>query len=83
MGGVQDRTIYEDSVFARMLRDANLMDERDYRTYVDLFSNMSNFMYVGPDLMFDVSDFGCRKKPNVIVHLDVTPDESFERIKQR
>lgn len=24
-GGVQDRTIYEDSVFARMLRNAGLM----------------------------------------------------------
>lgn len=32
-GGVQDRTIYEDSVFARMLHDAKLMDDRDYDTY--------------------------------------------------
>ena len=32
-GGVQDRTIYEDSVFARMLRNSGLMDERDYQTY--------------------------------------------------
>jgi deoxyadenosine kinase len=46
VGGVQDRTIYEDSVFARMLRDSGLMEDRDYRTYVDLFQNMSNFMYV-------------------------------------
>ena len=33
-GGVQDRTIYEDSVFARMLRDSGAMDERDYQTYM-------------------------------------------------
>ena len=54
-GGVQDRTIYEDSIFAKMLRDSGLMDERDYQTYVSLFQNMSNFM----------------KKPNIIVHLDL------------
>lgn len=58
-GGVQDRTIYEDSVFARMLRDSGHMEERDFRTYMELFSNMSNFM----------------KKPNIIVHLDVSPEE--------
>jgi deoxyadenosine kinase len=66
-GGVQDRTIYEDSVFAKMLRDANLMEERDYRTYIELFNNMANFM----------------RKPNLIVHLDVTPEESLERIRMR
>lgn len=66
-GGVQDRTIYEDSVFAKMLRDSGLMEDRDYRTYVALFSNMSNFM----------------KKPNLIIHLEVTPEESLQRIKER
>jgi len=64
---IQDRTIYEDSVFARMLADMGLMDERDYRTYVELFRHMSNFM--------------C--KPNVIVYLDVSPERSYERIQQR
>lgn len=42
-------------------------DERDYQTYVSLFNNMSNFM----------------KKPNIIVHLDVSPEESLRRIKLR
>lgn len=64
---VQDRTIYEDSIFARMLAESGLMDARDYRTYLDLFQNMSNFM--------------CR--PNVIVYLDVPPEVSMERINQR
>ena len=64
---VQDRTIYEDSVFAAMLAESGLMDERDYRTYVQLFRYMSNFM--------------C--KPNVIVYLDVKPERSLERIKMR
>ena len=50
-----------------MLMDSGLMDKRDYETYVNLFANMSNFM----------------KKPNIIVHLDVTPEQSLERIKMR
>ena len=64
---VQDRTIYEDAVFARMLAESGLMDKRDYRTYLDLFQHMSNFM--------------CR--PNVIVYLDVPPKVSLERIRSR
>ncbi len=66
-GGVQDRTIYEDSVFAKTLVNQGLMDERDYRTYCQLFRHMSNFM--------------CR--PNVIVYLDLSPETSLARIKQR
>ncbi len=64
---VQDRTIYEDSIFAKMLAKTGLMDERDYRTYVELFRNMSNFM--------------C--KPSVIVFLDVSPEGSADRIQMR
>jgi deoxyadenosine kinase len=64
---VQDRTIYEDSIFAKMLAETGLMDERDYRTYVQLFRHMSNFM--------------C--KPSVIVFLDVSPEASAERIRAR
>merc|ERR1712060_377332 len=63
-GGVQDRTIYEDSIFARMLRDSGHMDDRDFKTYMELFQNMANFM----------------KKPNIIVHLDLTPEE---RVRER
>ena len=33
-GGVQDRTIYEDAVFAKMLVKLGLMEDRDYRTYL-------------------------------------------------
>ncbi len=66
-GGVQDRTIYEDAIFAKTLRDMELMDPRDYDTYVALFRNLSNFM--------------CR--PHSIVYLDVTPERSLERIRAR
>lgn len=64
---VQDRTIYEDSIFAQMLAETGLMDARDYRTYLELFGNMSNFM--------------C--KPNLIIYLDVSPERSMERIRAR
>ena len=66
-GGVQDRTIYEDSVFAKMLVKLDLMEERDYETYLSLFRHMSNFM--------------CR--PSVIIYLDVKPERSMERINER
>ena len=64
---VQDRTIYEDAVFAKTLVQAGLMEERDYRTYLQLFRHMSNFM--------------CR--PNVIVFLDLSPASSLARIRER
>lgn len=66
-GGVQDRTIYEDAVFAKMLVKLGLMEERDYDTYLSLFRHMSNFM--------------CR--PSVIVYLDVSPERSMDRIRMR
>lgn len=66
-GGIQDRTIYEDAVFAKTLVDQGLMDARDYETYLSLFKHMSNFM--------------CR--PNVIVYLDLTVENSMARIKER
>eukprot|EP00800_Vazella_pourtalesii_P006378 TRINITY_DN1818_c0_g1_i3.p1 TRINITY_DN1818_c0_g1~~TRINITY_DN1818_c0_g1_i3.p1 ORF type:complete len:254 (-),score=42.61 TRINITY_DN1818_c0_g1_i3:105-836(-) len=66
-GGIQDRTIYEDSLFAKVLKDDGLMQDREYQTYRSLFSNMSNFM----------------KKPNLIIHLDVQPEESKRRIETR
>jgi deoxyadenosine kinase len=66
-GGVQDRTIYEDAIFAKTLRDMGQMDGRDYETYVTLFRNMSNFM--------------CR--PHVVIYLDVSPEKSLERIHAR
>jgi deoxyadenosine kinase len=64
---VQDRTIYEDAVFARMLARDGLMSQRDLGTYLELFEHMSNLM----------------RRPTVIVHLDVTPEESLRRIRAR
>lgn len=66
-GGIQDRTLYEDSIFAKVLYEDGNMEEREYKTYLNLFRNMSNFM----------------KKNTLIVHLDVKPNEALERIKKR
>ncbi len=64
---VQDRTIYEDAIFARILAEQGAMSQRDHETYLSLFKHMSNFM--------------CR--PNLIVYLDVKPEASIARIRQR
>jgi len=48
-----------------MLHNSGHMDARDYQTYRELFTNMSNFM----------------RRPNLIVHLDLSPEESERRIK--
>jgi deoxyadenosine kinase len=66
-GAVQDRTIYEDAIFARTLVQQDLMEARDYRTYVELFRHMSNFM--------------CR--PHLIVYLDLSPETSLARVRER
>lgn len=66
-GGIQDRTLYEDSIFAKVLYEDGNMEEREYKTYLNLFRNMSNFM----------------KKNTLIVHLDVKPEEALERIRKR
>jgi deoxyadenosine/deoxycytidine kinase len=48
---IQDRTIYEDSaIFARNLYQSGQMTERDYQTYLGLFTNMLSLVRP-PDLM--------------------------------
>lgn len=64
---IQDRSIYEDVIFAKMLREDGLMDELDFQTYRSLFQNMSNFLH----------------RPDVIVYLDVKPEIALERVIKR
>ena len=49
-GAVQDRTIYEDTIFARMLHEAGFIDRRDYETYAGHFNVMKRFL-VYPDAL--------------------------------
>ena len=63
------------------------MDARDYDTYVSLFNHMVRA--AAADLLAMCPDVLCRlqanfmRKPNIIVHLDVKPEESLRRIKMR
>jgi len=66
-GIVQDRTIYEDTIFARMHRDDGLMDDRDWETYISHFGIMQGFL----------------RYPDVIVYLRVEPLIAMGRIKAR
>lgn len=59
------------------------MDERDYKTYISVFNNMSNFMRK-PNVI--VSNIYCLHSKSfyfIQVHLDVTPEESMKRIQLR
>jgi deoxyadenosine/deoxycytidine kinase len=48
---VQDRSIYEDAnIFARNLYEQGMMEERDYRTYQELYESMCGFLNP-PDLI--------------------------------
>lgn len=64
---IQDRSIYEDVIFANMLRKSKMMEELDFQTYLSLFKNMSNFLNI----------------PDLIIYLDVKPKIALERIKNR
>lgn len=66
-GAVLDRTIYEDSIFAKVLMDQGFMHPRDYETYRGLLKHMSRFM--------------CR--PTAIVYLDCPAEVCRERISRR
>ena len=64
---VMDRSIIEDTIFAKMLRDSGDMDPYEYQIYRELFINMMEHV-VQPDLM---------------VYLKVQPEEAVRRIRKR
>jgi deoxyadenosine/deoxycytidine kinase len=69
-GVVQDRTIWEDTIFARMLNEHpdKIISDLDYNTYLDLFDNM-----VLRELVF----------PQLLIYLDVQPETAMKRINSR
>jgi deoxyadenosine/deoxycytidine kinase len=69
-GVVQDRTIWEDTIFARMLNahPDKIISDLDYNTYLDLFDNM-----VLRELVF----------PQLLIYLDVNPEVAMQRIHMR
>lgn len=66
-GGISDRTIYEDVIFARSLTKMGFISDMEFATYTDMCRIMFRFM----------------QRPTLIVYLDVSPDESFRRIERR
>ena len=69
-GVVQDRTIWEDTIFARMLNrhPDKVISDLDYNTYLDLFDNM-----VLRELVF----------PQLLIYLDCRSETAMERIAMR
>ena len=67
-GFVQDRTIYEDKeIFAKNLRDSDLMSNREWITYKNLFDNMVQFI----------------REPDLIIYLKTSTDTLLSRIHNR
>ena len=64
---VMDRSIVEDTIFAKMLRDRGEMDLYEYQIYKELFNNM--LQHVTP--------------PDLMIYLKVSPIEAVRRIKKR
>lgn len=66
-GVVQDRTIYEDTIFAGMHHDDGIMIGRDYETYTSHFRIMTRYLVY----------------PDVIVYLRCDPETAARRIAAR
>ena len=64
---IMDRSIVEDRIFAKLLRDRGDLQEKEYDIYVNLFNNMME--HVNP--------------PNLMVYLRIQPENVIERIKKR
>lgn len=66
-GAVQDRSIYEDIVFVKMLTKAGLLNPDGAAVYQKIFDCLSKMM----------------THPTCIIHLDVSPEKALERIRKR
>jgi deoxyadenosine/deoxycytidine kinase len=64
---VQDRTVWEDTIFAEIQHEDGHIDERSYATYRDIFEAFRHLL-VFPDLF---------------LYLRVEPETALERVKQR
>lgn len=65
---IQDRTIYEDArIFAPNLHEMGLIENRDFRAYLDLFENMSQLI----------------KPPDLLIYLKASIPTLVEHIQDR
>ncbi|ANF34308.1 deoxynucleoside kinase [Borrelia turicatae] len=66
-GGILDRSIYGDRVFASLLNDSGYISNDEYKIYLDLLDNMLEHS----------------QKPVLMIYLDCSVDEAERRIKNR
>ncbi|BDU63084.1 deoxyguanosine kinase [Candidatus Borrelia fainii] len=66
-GGILDRSIYGDRVFASLLNDSGYISNDEYKIYLDLLDNMLEHS----------------QKPVLMIYLDCSVDEAESRIKNR
>jgi deoxyadenosine/deoxycytidine kinase len=66
-GGILDRSIFGDRIFAEMLHDDGDMSAEEFRTYSTLLDNMLQHT----------------QKPHLLIYLDCGVDTAMERIRQR
>ena len=64
---VLDRSILEDTIFAKMLYDSGDMEKEEFYIYMELFKNMLQHV----------------KPPELMVYLRVSPKEAIRRINKR
>ena len=64
---IMDRSIVEDRIFAKMLRDQKELTQKEYDIYVELFNNMMEHVH----------------PPTIMVYLRIKTDNVIERIKKR
>ncbi len=66
-GVILDRCFHEDRVFAEVNKDLGHIDERDWRTYTQLFDSFCEVV----------------KPPDVVIYLRVEPETAIKRISKR
>lgn len=66
-GGVLDRSIFGDRIFAEMLAADGDMSEEEFRTYTTLLDNMLEHV----------------QRPQLLIYLDASVDTALERIRKR
>jgi deoxyadenosine/deoxycytidine kinase len=66
-GGILDRSIFGDRIFAEMLHDDGDMSAEEFRTYSTLLDNMLQHT----------------QKPHLLIYLDCGVDTAMERIRRR
>ena len=64
---IMDRSLMEDRIFAKMLRDQKEMDPKEYGIYIDLFNNMIEHL----------------EPPSLMVYLRIKTENVLKRIETR